>query len=334
LATLLTAPTNERFAQVMVNRLWTQLMGRGLVEQSGDFERSRQTHPALLRWLARELVRGGYEADHVRRLILNSQAYQRADDASLRTQPELYAARAPRRLTAEQVVDGLFAATGKPFRTEEVSLDIDGIRESDNSISLGDPTRAWMLTSTSNERDRPALALPRIQAVCDVLAAFGWRASRPDPLSDRDHAANSLQPAILANGVMGTWLTALSDDHGATTLCREATSPEALVENLFLRVLTRRPTPAELRRYADRLRPGFATRLTQPTEQRVTGPRRPAYYVSWSNHLDKDATLVRQQESEDARRGDPATTRLEAGWRQRAEDALWALVNSPEALYH
>ena len=334
LATLLTAPTNERFAQVMVNRLWTQLMGRGLVEQSGDFERSRQTHPALLRWLARELVRGGYEADHVRRLILNSQAYQRADDASLRTQPELYAARAPRRLTAEQVVDGLFAATGKPFRTEEVSLDIDGIRESDNSISLGDPTRAWMLTSTSNERDRPALALPRIQAVCDVLAAFGWRASRPDPLSDRDHAANSLQPAILANGVMGTWLTALSDDHGATTLCREATSPEALVESLFLRVLTRRPTPAELRRYADRLRPGFATRLTQPTEQRVTGPRRPAYYVSWSNHLDKDATLVRQQESEDARRGDPATTRLEAGWRQRAEDALWALVNSPEALYH
>jgi len=334
LATLLTAPTNERFAQVLVNRLWTQLMGRGLVEQSGDFERSRQTHPALLRWLARELVRGGYDADHVRRLILNSQAYQRADDASLRTQPELYAARAPRRLTAEQVVDGLFAATGKPFRTEEVSLDIDGIRESDNSISLGDPTRAWMLTSTSNERDRPALALPRIQAVCDVLAAFGWRASRPDPLSDRDHAANSLQPAILANGVMGTWLTALSDDHGATTLCREATSPEALVESLFLRVLTRRPTPAELRRYADRLRPGFATRLTQPTEQRAPGPRRPAYYVSWSNHLDKDATLVRQQESEDARRGDPATTRLEAGWRQRAEDALWALVNSPEALYH
>ncbi len=334
LATLLTAPTNERFAQVMANRLWTQLMGRGLVEQSGDFERSRTTHPALLRWLARELVRGGYDADHVRRLILNSQAYQRADDASLRTQPELYAARAPRRLTAEQVVDGLFAATGKPFRTEEVSLDIDAIRESDNSISLGQPTRAWMLTSTSNERDRPALALPRIQAVGDVLAAFGWRASRPDPLSERDHAANSLQPAILANGVMGTWLTGLSDDHGATALCREATSPEALVETLFLRVLTRRPTPAELQRYADRLRPGFVTRITPPTEHRTPGPRRPAYYVSWSNHLDKDATLVRQQESEDARRGDPATSRLEAGWRQRAEDALWALVNSPEALYH
>jgi hypothetical protein len=318
----------------MVNRLWARLMGRGLVDQAGDFERSRTTHPTLLRWLARELVRHGYDANAIRRLILNSQAYQRAEAPAARVQPELYAARAPRRLSAEQVVDGLFAATGKPLRTEEVSLDIDGIRESDNSISLGQPRRAWMLASTSNERDRPALALPRIQAVCDVLGAFGWRASRPDPLTDRDQAPNSLQPAILANGVMGTWLTGLSEDHGATRLCLEAKSPEALVEALFLRVLTRRPTPAELQLYADRLRPDFTNRLAHATDGKPVGPRRPAYYVSWSNHLDKDATLVRQQQSADARRGDPATTRLRPAWRQRAEDALWALVNSPEFLYH
>ena len=334
LATLLTAPQNERFAQVMVNRLWAGLMGRGLVDQAGDFERSRTTHPALLRWLARELVRSGYDADHVRRLILNSHAYQRSDEPTAKMPPELYAARAPRRLSAEQVVDGLFAATGKPLHTEEVSLDIDGIRESDNSISLGQPRRAWMLASTSNERDRPALALPRIQAVCDVLAAFGWRASRPDPLTDRDTAPNSLQPAILANGVMGTWLTGLSEDHGTTRLCLEAKSPEALVEALFLRILTRRPTAKELQLYTERLRPDFENRLAHSTVALPAGPRRPAYYVSWSNHLDKDATLVRQQQAEAARRGDPATTRLQPAWRQRAEDALWALVNSPEFLYH
>ena len=336
LATLLTAPQNERFAQVMANRLWAGLMGRGLVDQAGDFERSRTTHAALLRWLARELVRSGYDADHVRRLILNSHAYQRGDEPTAKSQPELYAARAPRRLSAEQVVDGLFAATGKPLRTEEVSLDIDGIRESDNSISLGQPRRAWMLASTSNERDRPALALPRIQAVCDVLAAFGWRASRPDPLTDREIAPNSLQPAILANGVMGTWLTALSDDHGTTQLCLEAKSPEALAEALFLRVLTRRPTAKELQLYADRLRPGFTERTLVATPMIVGTPpaRRPAYYVSWSNHLDKEATLVRQQQTDDARRGDPTTMRLQPAWRQRAEDALWALVNSPEFLYH
>jgi hypothetical protein len=335
LAAMLTAPSNERFAQVMANRIWTRLMGRGLVDQAGDFERSRVTHPELLRWLGRELVRSGYDQDTLRRLILNSQAYQRAVDPTLRTQPELYAARAPRRLQAEQVVDGLFAATGKPFRTEEASLDIDGIRESDNSISLGQPRRAWMLTSTSNERDRPALALPRIQAVGDVLAAFGWRASRPDPLSERDLAPNSLQPAILAHGVMGTWLTGLSEDHAVTSLCIAAPSPEALVESLFLRVLTRRPNPAEAQAYADRLRPGFATRLTTPPANPGTSPaRRPDYYVSWSNHLDKDATLVRQAQTEAARRGDPPTRRLDPAWRRQAEDVLWALVNSPEFLYH
>jgi len=134
--------------------------------------------------------------------------------------------------------------------------------------------------------------------------------------------------------VMGTWLTSLSEDHGVTQLCAEAQSPEALTEALFLRILTRRPTAKELERYADRLRPGFENRLAHSTVALPTGPRRPAYYVSWSNHLDKDATLVRQQQTDEARRGDPPSPRLQPAWRQRAEDALWALVNSPEFLYH
>jgi hypothetical protein len=62
---------------------------------------------------------------------------------------------------AEQVVDSLFAAAGKPFRLEEVSLlDIDGQRDLGNSITLGKPRRSWMLTSTLkpgyDRRVRPA----------------------------------------------------------------------------------------------------------------------------------------------------------------------------------
>ena len=333
LAALLTAPQNERFAQVMANRLWARVMGRGLVDQPWDWERSRQSHPELLRWLGRELVRSGFAADHLLRLILNSHAYQRQVDPSLAQPNPLFAAPAARRLTAEQIVDGAFAAVGKPFRTEEASLDIDSIRETANSISLGHPRRAWMLTSTSNERDRPSLALPRLQAVCDVLAAFGWRSSRPDPLTDRESAPNTLQPAILGNGTVGTWLTTLSDDHAVTALALAARSPESLVDTLFLRVLTRSPSPAERERFASLLRPGFAERVQSPARTPPAGPRRPAYYVSWSNHLDADATLVRQAEEVAARRGDPPTERLAADWRRRAEDVLWALVNSPEFLF-
>ena len=334
LAALITAPQNERFAQVMANRLWARLMGRGLVDQPWDWERSKNSHPELLRWLGRELVRSGYDADHILRLILNSHAYQRATDATLKQTSPLFASPAPRRLSAEQVVDSMFATTGKPFRTEEASLDIDSIREQSNSLTLGQPRRAWMLTSTSNERDRPALALPRIQAVCDVMAAFGWRASRPDPVTDRESSANSLQPAILSNGTMGTWVTRLSDDHGVTALALEAKSPEELTDALFLRLLTRRPTDAEKARYSAYLAEGFAGRVLTPASEPVVFPRKPEYYVSWSNHLNDLATTVRMQQEAAARKGDPATRRLIAEWRRRAEDVVWALVNSPEFIYH
>ena len=191
-----------------------------------------------------------------------------------------------------------------------------------------------MLTSPSNERDRPALALPRLQAVCDVLAAFGWRASRPDPVTDRESAANSLQPAILSNGTMGTWVTRLSDDHGVTAMALAAKSPAALTEALFLRLLSRRPTAAEQAKYAAYLGEGFAGRVLTPAPKPAVYPRKPEYYVSWSNHLNDQATTVRMQQEAAARKGDPATERLTTEWRRRAEDVVWALVNSPEFIYN
>ena len=62
----ITAPQNERFAQVIANRVWKRLMGRGLVEPVDDWEKGKPTHPELLRWLGRELVRGGYDLKHAR----------------------------------------------------------------------------------------------------------------------------------------------------------------------------------------------------------------------------------------------------------------------------
>jgi hypothetical protein len=337
LAALVTAPQNERFAQVITNRIWKRFMGRGIVEPVDDWEKGKPSHPEMLRWLSREFVRGGYDVKHLARIILNSHAYQRATDTTLKETSPLFASPAPRRLAAEQIVDSLFAATGKPFSLEEVSLDIDGRREMNSSISLGQPRRSWMLTSTSNERDRPSLSLPRIQAVCDVLSAFGWRGARQDPTSVRETSPNALQPAIMSNGTVSVWLTRLSDDHGITQLALQDQSVEQLVDTLYLRVLTRKPTAEERTRCIEHLKVGFESRVTDH-ESRITNPstsseRRPAKYVSWSNHLDPEATLVRQEQEIEARKGEPPTSKLDAAWRGRLEDVLWALLNAPEWVF-
>jgi len=335
LAALVTAPQNERFAQVIANRVWKRFMARGIVEPVDDWEKGRATHPELLRWLARELVRGGYDVKQLARIILNSHAYQRATDPALKSPSPLFAAPAPRRLGAEQIVDSLFAATGKPFVLEEVSLDIDGRRDLSSSISLGQPRHCWMLMGTSNERDRPSLALPRIQAITDVLGAFGWRGSRQDPTSVRETAPNALQPAILSNGTMSIWLTRLSDDHGITQVALQNQTAAELVDGLYLRLLTRKPTAEERARYVEHLTPGYDSRVAKSLGKTTSGStaRRPAKYVSWSNHLDPEATLVRQEQEIAARRGDEPSARLDDKWRQRLEDVLWALLNAPEWVF-
>jgi hypothetical protein len=45
LAAMITAPQNERFAQVIANRIWSRFMGRGIVEPVDDWEKGKPTHP-------------------------------------------------------------------------------------------------------------------------------------------------------------------------------------------------------------------------------------------------------------------------------------------------
>lgn len=334
-ASLITAPQNQRFSQVLVNRLWQRLMGRGIVENVADWEKGPPTHPELLNWLSREFVRSGYDFKSVARIILNSHAYQRATDPSLAAPGALYVAPAPRRMAAEQIVDSLFAATGKPFALEEVSLDLDSNRSVTNSITLGIPTRSWMLASTSNERDRPSLSLPKIQAVATVLEAFGWRGARQDPVSIRDNSPNTLQPAILSNGDMGNWLTTLSDDNGLTTLALEDQSVEAFVDRLYLRLLTRKPNDAEKKSAVELLAPGYEARVKKVSADKPenAAERKRPYYFTWSNHLDGIANELAVVEEEKVRKGKPPTAQLDSDWRERTEDLVWTLLNAPEWIF-
>jgi hypothetical protein len=325
LAALITSPTNQRFAPVIVNRLWHRYMGYGFVEPVDDWDSShRERDPELLADLARELIIHDYDLKHIAILIFQSQAYQARAGAL----------GAPaRRMSAEQVLDSLFAAVGKPFRAEELCLDIDGRRPPSEFLNLGRPQRAWQLALPSNERDRPALTLPVVSSLTDTLLAFGWRAARPDPITVRETSITPLQPAQLANGLaVDGRIARLSDDSAITELCLKDQSAEDLIRSVILRVFSRAATDAEIARlvaylgetYSDRVVPGAVRRPPMRASTRR---------VSWSNHLHPDATTIQQEEERVVRQGDPPTARLTSAFRERMEDIVWALVNSPEFVF-
>lgn len=339
LAAFITSPQNHRFAQVIVNRIWARLLGEGIVEPVDDWENAKPSNPQLLNWLEQEFVSHGYDVKHLMRVILNSHAYQAVGwdsvpTASSSTTNKVGTESQPtqRRLTAEQLIDSLFVAAGKPFNVEEINIDVDGGRKQDVSISLGHAKRAWQFTSMSNERDRPSLTLPAAQTIVDVLESFGWRASRPDPLTTRSNETTVLQPAMIANGVIAKRISQLSDDSAFTELALTAKSPEEFIDSVTQRILTRPATAAERKLFGELLRDGFESRIV-PGEHPIRRSQPPRQTgVSWSNHLKPEANLRKQRLAEELAFGDPTTSRLNADWRERAEDMIWSLINSPEFL--
>jgi hypothetical protein len=120
LAAWIASPNNPLTARVIVNRIWKQHFGRGLVETTNDFGRNglAPSHPALLDWLATEFIRGGWRIKPIHRLILTSAAYRR----STSTENALGVAKdqdnrklwrqSLRRLDAESMRDSMLAVAG------------------------------------------------------------------------------------------------------------------------------------------------------------------------------------------------------------------------------
>ena len=335
LAALVTGPANDRFPQVIVNRLWERYFGRGLVAESDDWEAGQPSHPELLAWLGRELVRHDFSLKAVARMMLTSAAYQRSavPAAGPAVQASLFASQSPRRLSAEQLVDSLFAACGKPFDVEAMNIDIDSSREPTKSLNLGTPTRAWQFAALGNERDRPSLSLPFAQHHVTVMEAFGWRGERQNPVTRRDADPNVLQPAILANGVVVKRASQFSDDSSFTQLALESISVNEFERRMFLRILGRPPSAAEAKLFADLVGPGYDARRLAPGAVAVAPLEERPLGVSWSNHLVAEADLAKGKLAAIAARGDRPSPLLDPDWRARAEDLAWTLFNAPEFVF-
>lgn len=119
LAKWLVSPRNPLTARVIMNRIWQQYFGRGIVETENDFgmQGAAPSHPELLDWLAVELMAKRWSLKEMHRLIVTSRTYRQ----SSANRPEVHAkdpnnyllARQQRlRLDAEVVRDVALAASG------------------------------------------------------------------------------------------------------------------------------------------------------------------------------------------------------------------------------
>ena len=114
----------QLLARVIVNRLWQQHFGVGIVSTPNDFgvQGAKPTHPELLDWLAAELIRGGWRLKPMHKLLMTSAVYMQSseyDEADAKIDPdnELLWRFEPRRLEAEIIRDQMLAVSGTLDRT-------------------------------------------------------------------------------------------------------------------------------------------------------------------------------------------------------------------------
>ncbi|MEX0671597.1 MAG: PSD1 and planctomycete cytochrome C domain-containing protein [Pirellulales bacterium] len=120
------------FARVIVNRIWGWHFGRGIVASANDFgaRGERPTHPELLDRLAAAFASHGFSVKSLHRLVMLTDAYQRASATPVAEDPDnrWLAHFSRRRLDADELRDSLLAVSGRidlssaeahPFPSEE-----------------------------------------------------------------------------------------------------------------------------------------------------------------------------------------------------------------------
>ena len=105
------------FAKVEANRIWSFVMGRGIVDPPDDFRDSNPpSNAALLDALAKDFAEHGFDRKHLLRTILNSRTYQadfRPNEFN-KDDVKYFSHYQPRLLSAEQLLDAICAMTGLP----------------------------------------------------------------------------------------------------------------------------------------------------------------------------------------------------------------------------
>jgi hypothetical protein len=220
LAEWVTAADNPYFARTVVNQVWENFFGTGLVEMSvSKDDNSSPGHPELLDELARAFTAHRFDLKFLIRAVLASRAYQLTSAApgAKPQDPRLFARMAVRPLTPEQLFDSLAEAT--EFRDP------------------APPPQMFRRSGVYSPRE-------------EFLAKFA------SPGQKVEAQTSILQALFMMNGKFMTTATTLAGNRTLATIAEAAgTSTARRLETLYLVALSRKPRPEEaerLVRFVDR----------------------------------------------------------------------------------
>jgi hypothetical protein len=143
LAELMTHPENGRFTRTIVNRVWAQLMGRGIVHPV-DAMHTKPWNEDLLDYLAARFAQDGYDLKKFLLFLMTSETYG-AESDRLKEEPGtdyVFYGPVPKRMTAEQLMDSIWQVTGTNPKKAEAKVDRSPDFNSKNPkafITLGKP---------------------------------------------------------------------------------------------------------------------------------------------------------------------------------------------------
>jgi hypothetical protein len=220
---------NPWFTRAVANRIWAWLFGRGLVHEPDDLRPDNPpVHPELLARLEVELIAARYDLKHLYRLILNSRTWQRSCiPASDDPRSETHFAHYPlRRLDAEVLIDVICRLTGSGEKY------ISPIPE----------------PFTVMPADQRAVALPDGSVTSPFLELFGRPPRDTGLASERNNRITAAQRLHLLNS--SHIQRKLEDSPLVRNLARGGQSPRDIVQGLYLAILSRYPTEAELQTVA------------------------------------------------------------------------------------
>ncbi|HEY2932724.1 MAG TPA: DUF1553 domain-containing protein [Acidobacteriota bacterium] len=313
----LTSSENPFFGRAMVNRIWKNFMGRGLVEAVDDIrDTNPPTHAELLEKLTRDFIDHNFELKHLIRTIMNSSTYQLTSVPNNTNKGDLkyYSHYIARRLPAEVILDALSQAAGVPEKFK------------------GHPP------------GRRALQLPDTQVESYFLDIFG----RPPRIvavdSERQQEPTVTQALHVING--DTINRKLRSREGFVQKLMDSNPDNrAAIEQVYLRSLSRRATTGEVQALSEALDRNYKQLLEMLGARKTPGSGSASGYMAEADTKEKSEAVSEEEESIAASVKKPAVASKHAAprtdekpeslaRRQVLEDLMWAVLTGKEFLFN